>query len=449
MDSTTQKADQLRAAGLRTLTGVISDSGGVLRAKSVPAARVESFARNGMGASLTWPVFTIDNGVAVTELIGVAGDLRLTADLDTAVVLDGGLGWAVADVRDQEGNISPYCWRDVTRRQVDALAAMGIETLVGHEMEFTILDEEGLALGARDGWAAYGVGPYLALGEFAAEVTETLAAHDIPVEQIHAEYGVGQFELSLPPRDPMTAGANVLLARTVISQIAAGFGLKVSFSPVPFTGGAGNGAHLHVSLTKNGQPLLNGGPGVGVAGTEGMHPEAAAAIAGVVEHLPGTMAVLAGSVVSGERMQPGHWSGAWTAWGVENREAAVRILVAGLGNPHGANIEVKCVDASANTWLATGLILGMMRHGIEHSLVPPAEVPGDPSLLSDEERAALGVRALPWQPEERVALFADDPVVKEILGEPMHHALLAVRRYELTCLQGQDIHAATRYSWSG
>ena len=91
----------------------------------------------------------------------------------------------------------------------------------------------------------------------------------------------------------------------------------------------------------------------------------------------------------------------------------------------------------------------MMRHGIEHSLVPPAEVPGDPSLLSDEERSALGVRALPWQPEERLELFADDPVVKEILGEPMHHALLAVRRHELTCLQGQDIHAATRYSWSG
>src|SRR5688500_10181899 len=67
-------AERLRQAGARTLTGVVSDTGGVIRAKTVPARRIESFARSGMGASLTWPVFCVDNGIAMTPELGVVGD---------------------------------------------------------------------------------------------------------------------------------------------------------------------------------------------------------------------------------------------------------------------------------------------------------------------------------------------------------------------------------------
>ncbi|MFT3873896.1 MAG: hypothetical protein QM714_14840 [Nocardioides sp.] len=157
------RADTLRQAGLRTLTGVISDTGGVLRSKTVPSARIESFARSGMGASLTWPVFCVDNAVAMTPTLGVVGDLRLAVDLDTAVVLPGGFGWAVADVLDQDGDRSPYCWRDVVRRQVTGLAELGIEAMVGHEMEFTLTDTAGHLLGTEHGWTCYGAAPYFQL----------------------------------------------------------------------------------------------------------------------------------------------------------------------------------------------------------------------------------------------------------------------------------------------
>ncbi len=437
------KADQLRAAGLRTLSGVISDSGGVMRSKSVPAARIESFARSGMGASLTWPQFCVDNAVAITEVVGVVGDLRLTVDLDSAVVLEHGLGWAVADVRDQEGNRSPYCWRDVVRREVAALQALGIDCLVGHEMEFILTDLHGHVLGESLGWPAYGLGAYLELGEFAAEVCEKLAAVDIPVEQIHAEYGTGQFELSLPPRPPVRAADNVLLARTIICRTAKKYGTLASFSPVPFSGNSGNGAHLHMSFTRDGVPLLSGG-----SETEGLHPEGAQAIAGIVRHLSSTIAVLAGTVVSGERMQPGHWSGAWACWGVENREAAVRVLIANNGNPHGANVEVKCVDAGANPWLSSGLLLGLARYGIEHGLDLPDQVTNDPAELSDAEKMAAAVVRLPSTAKERLALFESDPVVKQILGEPLHDAILAVRRHEAIAYEATDAHAATRFAWS-
>jgi glutamine synthetase len=436
-------AERLREAGLRTLTGVVSDTGGIIRAKTVPARRIESFARSGMGASLTWPVFCVDNGVAMTPELGVVGDLRLTADLERAVVLDRGFGWAPADVRNQDGELSPYCWRSVTRRQVDRLAALGIEALVGHELEFGLLDEAGRPLGERDGWPCYGAGVYSELSEFAADLCERLDDVGVPVEQIHAEYGLGQFEISLPPREPVRAADDVLLARAVIGRTCRDHGLRVTFSPLPFAGGSGNGAHMHVSLTRDGVPLFAGG-----SLSEGLTADGAAATAGIVRHLPDGIAVLAGTVVSDERLQPGHWSGAFACWGVENREAAVRLLLANNGNPHGANVEVKCVDSGANTYLATGLVLGFAAQGIEDRIELPTAVTVDPTELTPEQARAAAVVPLPNDAAGRNALFEESDAARSVLGPELHAAVLAVRRYESSLYAGQDAHALTRFAWS-
>jgi glutamine synthetase len=422
---------------------VVSDSGGIIRAKTVPARRIESFARSGMGASLTWPVFCVDNGIAMTPELNVVGDLRLTADLERAVVLDHGFGWAPADVRDQDGEFSPYCWRSVTRRQVDRLAALGIKALVGNELEFGLLDDAGRPLGERDGWPCYGAAVYSEVSEFAADLCERLDAAGIPVEQIHAEYGMGQFEISLPPREPVRAADDVLLARAVIGRTTRDHGLRVSFSPVPFTGGSGNGAHMHVSLTRDDVPLFSGGPL-----PEGLTQDGASAIAGIVRSLPGGIAVLAGTVVSDERMQPGHWSGASACWGVENREAAVRLLLANNGNPHGANVEVKCVDAGANTYLATGLVLGFAALGIEGELELPAAVAVDPTELTPEQAQAAAVVPLPNDAAGRIEFFRNSDAARAVLGPELHAAVLAVRRYEASLYEGRDAHALTRFAWS-
>ena len=66
---------------------------------------------------------------------------------------------------------------------------------------------------------------------------------------------------------------------------------------------------------------------------------------------------LAGSIVSGLRLQPGNWAGVYACWGVENREAAVRFVEGGPGSPHGGNAEVKITDPSANPYFASAAIL--------------------------------------------------------------------------------------------
>ncbi len=164
---------------------------------------------------------------------------------------------------------------------------------------------------------------------------------------------------------------------------------------MPFAGSVGSGAHQHFSLQKKDTPLFSDG-----SGARGMTTEGESAIAGVVAGLPEAEGVLCGSILSGLRMQPGHWSGAYVCWGTENREAAVRFLVGGSSNPFGANVEVKVVDPSANPYFATATILGLALDGIERKLTLPPETAVDPSTLTDEQRAEAGVTLLPTSQAE-------------------------------------------------
>jgi glutamine synthetase len=438
-------AERLRGSGARLLCGVVADTGGVLRSKAVPADRIEVFASAGMGASVTWPVFCVDNGIAMTDDLGVVGDLRLTVDLEAAVVLDNGFAWAPLDVRTQDGTASPLCWRAVARRQEQRLADRSVAVTAGFEMEFTVLDPSGRPVGDEHGWPSYGLGPVSALSDLVTVVLERLADAGVPVEQVHAEYGAGQVEMSLPPTDAVAAADAVLLARTVIGRAARQHDLLVSFSPMPFLDGAGNGAHVHVAFDRNGAPLLTGG-------TEpaGLTTQGAQMVAGVVDGVPEATAVLAGSVVSPDRLVPDHWSGCFTCWGLENREAAVRLIADTPGSPHGASMEVKCIDAAANPYLAVGTVLGLALDGLEGQRPLPPEISVNPAHLSASAAEEAGVRRLPTSQEAALEEFADSDRMRAVLGADLHAAVAAVRRHETQAFRdvGSDRHALTRFAWS-
>jgi glutamine synthetase len=182
-----------------------------------------------------------------------------------------------------------------------------------------------------------------------------------------------------------------------------------------------------------------------------MTPEGQHAIAGVLAGLPQAQGVLSGSILSGLRMQPGHWAGAHACWGAENREAAVRFLVGGPANPYGANVEVKIVDPSANPYFASAAILGLALDGIERSAPLPPETTVDPSALSDDERAAAGTVQLPDAQPQIIAALDDSALLRRILGDRAVDASVAVRRYEIEQfgdLSAEDLAARFRLAWS-
>jgi glutamine synthetase len=420
---------QLEAEGVDTVIGTVVNPAGLTQAKTVPIRRTNTFADPGLGASPSWHAFAIDQtGIAFTDDVGVVGDHRLRIDLSALRIIGDGVAWAPAAFFEQDGTPVPACSRGTLSRIEAALTEAGIEAAIGHEIEFLLVDPDGGQLPSVL-WAQYGLAGVLEHEAFVRDVIGAATTAGVGIEQIHPEYGVNQFEISLSPLPPVAAADQLALTRIIIGRAARRHGLRVSLSPVPFASSVGSGAHQHFSLTrlKGGPegPLFSDGTGAG-----GMTPAGESAVAGVIRGLPEAQGVLCGSIVSGLRMRPGNWAGAYACWGTENREAAVRFVKGGPGSAHGGNVEVKIVDPSANPYLASAAILGLALDGIQRKAALPPETTIDPAKLSGSERERAGVLRLPEAQTEAIAALDNSELLRRILGDPAVDMVVAVRRLE-------------------
>ncbi|WKG00946.1 glutamine synthetase family protein [Mycolicibacterium sp. HK-90] len=416
---------QLESDGVATLIGTVVNPAGLTQAKTVPLRRMGIFADPGLGASPVFHAFTIDQtGIAKSEAIGVVGDQRIRIDLGALRILGDGLAWAPAAFYNQDGSPDPYCSRGVLQRVQDRLVADGLAAQVGHEVEFVLVGPDGSPLPSLL-WSQYGLAGVLEFEGFVHDVTDAANGSGVAIEQFHPEYGANQFEISLAPLPPVAAADQLVLMRIIVARVARRHGMRVSLSPLPFAGGVGTGAHQHFSLGLGETPMFSGG-----AGRQGMTPQGESALAGLLGGLPAAQGVLCGSALSGLRIQPGYWSGAYNCWGTENREAAVRFLIGGPSNPYGANVEVKVIDPSANPYLATATVLGLAHHGITAGLPLGPEVRVDPASLSDTQRADDGIVQLPNRQADNLDALDSSTLIREILGDAAVDAVLEVRRYE-------------------
>ncbi|MDF2824565.1 MAG: glutamine synthetase [Mycobacterium sp.] len=437
---------QLEANDVVTVVGTVVNPAGLTHAKTVPIMRINAFSDPGLGASPVWHGFTIDQtGIAFTDDISVVGDQRIRIDLTALRIIGDGLAWAPGDFYSQDGQRVPACSRGVLAGVEEKLAHHGLSAQIGHELEFVLVGPDGEALPTH-AWAQYGLAGVLEYEDLVRDVTAAATSAGVSIEQFHPEYGGNQFEISLRPRTPVAAADHAVLARVIVSRVARKYGLRVSFSPVPFAGSVGSGAHQHFSLSQEDQPLFSGGPG-----PQGLTAAGESAVAGVLAGLPQAQGVLSGSILSGLRMKPGHWAGAYACWGAENREAAVRFLTAGPANPYGAHVEVKIVDPSANPYFASAAILGLALDGLDRRLTLPTETTVDPATLTESDRGAAGTVLLPDTQPEAITALDESALLRGILGDSAVDALVAVRRYETEQfgdLSPQELAGKFRLAWS-
>lgn len=401
------------------------DAAGRERSRLIPRARVDSAVRAGVHASISSvALFTpTDDPIDALDRDAVIGDLLLAPDAERIARLgDRGPIWAPADVREIDGAPFAGCGRHAVRRQRMRLAERGLSARIGFEIEFTLDRGEAADAAPAHSGPAYGQRPILQNEVFATELLAEFDTAGVPALQLHAEHGHGQFEVALDARDPLDACDDDVLARLVIDRVALRHGLRADFSPIPRVGAASNGMHIHLSLARDGVPLFSPEPD----GAPG--PDGKAAIAGVLAELPALTALLAGSVPSYERLQPGRWSGATACWGPGNREAAVRYVgSAAGGSRRDANIEIKPGDASANPYYAVAALLAAAENGVARGAVPPAPVLISPTRLSEGERATAGIQPLPSSLTDALAELDRSTVLRAALGDALVDLYLAVR----------------------
>jgi len=431
--------DELATAGVAGVTIAFVDNNGIPRSRTVPIAALPEVATTGVGITTLFPVFDSSDMITYAHegLSTPSGDVRLVPEVDRLVRLAGqpALAWAPGRQVTADGGPWPYDQRAVLVRQVEKLAEAGLTALVGYEIEFAVgaLQVPGDDLVPAHSGPAYSPHAMLAVDEFVAAVLRDFAANGLRINQLHAEYGPAQMELSLTAADPVTAADQQLLARQTLRAAARMHGLRLSFAPLPSTSSAGNGWHIHSSLWRGERNLLTGT-------ADGPEGDGAAYVAGLLRDLSALAAVTAPSQGSLARLRPGYFAGAYTFWGVENREAPLRFIPGSelLGADH-ANVELKTSDASANPYLALAALLAAGVAGVTDGLTLDPPIQSDPAGWTEEERAERGIALLPATQAEQEAALTGSPRLTEVLGKDLLGAFLAVRRADAATAADRDI----------
>jgi glutamine synthetase len=427
------------ASGAELVAITFVDIGGIARVKAVPAELFDSARRHGIGASTTFAVFRGDDLMASSHDLEVpVGDMRLMPDPASLAGPVDGWSWTAADLHDTEGEPLPTCARSFLRRMAGRAERAGLRISMAYETEwYAERDDTGGPL--HDG-PGYGLATLAEAGSYISTVSSRLAAYGVPLVQIHPEYSPGQIELSVAPSDPVTAADRVILTRHAIRTAREATGVRASFAPLIRPESLGNGCHLHFSVWRDEENLLD------------LTREDATGrsfLAGVLRQLGAIAAIGCASPLSWARIQPSRWTGAYVCWGVENREAPLRVIAGSRSSrPGSANAEVKTGDPSGNPYLLAGAVIAAGLAGIESAAELPPPVGVDPARMAEHERAALGIELLPSDADSATAALDRSAVLREALGEVLADVISAVRRSEAADAAGvMPEQLQERYRW--
>jgi glutamine synthetase len=422
---------------------VFVDHAGIPKTKAVHRDGFEKRARAGVG--LAKGVLALDpSGMLHAESgLSPVGECRLVPDLSTLTPLPFARNQAmvVCDMTEPDAT-TPWdgCPRGALRRVLGRLADRGYGSVASYEAEFYVWGADG----PLDRTPYAGSFALTAAAELVAELAGTLEEMGIRPEQCHAEVGHGNLELSVGEAEALAAADRRVMVLEAIRGVAHRLGLETTMAPKPYLDAAGNGHHLHVSLYEGEAPALFHASGA-------LSEAGSRFVGGVLEHMPAVMAFTAASPNSYQRLAPGMWASAYTCYGPDNREAAVRLAspVAGLESAT-ANVEIKPVDATANPYLALAAVLAAGMDGMERGLDPGEPTTVDPATLDDEERDSKGIYPLPASLDEALDALEKDAVLVEALGEQIVRTHLAVGRAQAAMareLSPEEVAAAAAMNY--
>ena len=425
--------ESLQTQGVKFIRVLWCDNANVIRGKAIHIDALPRHMKYGVSLSAAQqaiPVMT--DAVAPGSDLGPVGEVWLRPDWSTLTVLPYAPSHArVLGDMTKDGEPWPWCSRQFLKRMIQSAAALDIEVMAAFEPEFYLLQVEGDRIIPADE-TVFAASLSMDIQRAVIDaIAEALIAQNIPVEQYYPESGPGQQEITVRYTHALQAADQHIALRETVRAIARQHGLRASFVAKIFESCAGSGCHLHLSLWRNGQNQIPDGKG-------GISPIARSFIAGILEHLPALMAISTPSCNSYRRIRPHSWSGAFRAWGWDNREAAVRIP-SNPEWPSPTQIELKTVDGSANPYLALGSVIAAGLEGIRRDLNPAAPVAVDPGLLTDEERTAHGIIPLPADLQTALEHLRQNSSLLEALGNPLAKTYLAVRQAEWEAMHSLNL----------
>ncbi|MEL6520296.1 MAG: glutamine synthetase family protein [Pseudomonadota bacterium] len=403
---------------------VLSDLHGMARGKMIRRHELAALYQTGRPMPSTLFAQDVegdDIDAALATMPDGGGDHRCWPLPRTLGAQPNGRGLVLLQMYDGAAKPVPQDPRFALLRQIDRANASGYTPLGALELEFYLLDAEPDPNGAVQpakmplGGRRLGTTNCMSVDELdeAAPFFDALYAaadsFDLPLEALLSEYAEGQFELTLRYRDLARAVDDIALTRHLIRTTARRFGMRACFMAKPFGHRAGSGMHLHLSLAdKDGRNLF--------ADTDGnLSPLMLQAIGGIRAGMNDMLLLLAPVLNSWRRMGSAVYSPATNCWQIEDRNVAVRIPDCA---PEARHFELRVAGVDANPYLVAAAALGAALDGIEAQ----AEA-GPPGAAED-------MLPMPRTWLDAIDAFEASKAMVQILGEPLHTCLCAVKRHE-------------------
>ncbi|MGZ4462949.1 MAG: glutamine synthetase family protein [Gaiellaceae bacterium] len=297
------------------------------------------------------------------------GDFVMRPDLATLRRLPWleGTALVLCDVVWEDGSPVVASPRQVLAAQVERARALGLEPMIGSELEFYLFKESYAEAHAKHFRGLTPSVPYILDYHILAttfdeplirQIRNGMVGAGIPVESSKGEAWPGQQEINFRFTDALGMADNHTIYKNGAKEIAHANGCSITFMAKPDHEWIGNSCHIHSSLWRDGENAFGGESRL----FNGY-------LAGQIACAREMALFFAPNINSYKRYAAATWAPTTIAWGRDNRTCAYRVV----GHGRSLRAETRLPGGDVNPYLAFAALIASGLHGIEQELeLPPA-----------------------------------------------------------------------------
>ena len=409
----------------------VFDMDGVFRGKYVNRDKFESAIEKGLGfcdVIVGW-----DSNDQLYDNVTVTGwhtgypdaEVRMVPDTMRLIPFEDDLPLFLCEFT---GKWEDVCPRGTLRRVLKRAADHGFRVNAAAEFEFFLFEETPHSVREKNyrnlknitpGFFGYSMLRSSVHADFYRDLLDLGRKMNFEIEGLHTETGPGVLEAAIKVDEALHAADKAALFKTYTKVLAQKRGWMASFMAKSSHDWPGQSGHLHLSLAdkKTGRGLF-----YDAKKKHKMSDTMRWFVGGQQALMPELLAMVALTVNSYTRLIPGFWAPTDSAWSVDNRTTALRVIE---GSEKSQRVEYRVAAADINPYLALAAAIGSGLWGIENKIEP-----GDAQTGNAYEAKLPKNRALPrtlWEAAQRLKA---SKAARDLFGDVFVDHFAATREWE-------------------